>query len=247
MSTRGCVGVYTKGKAWRGVYNHSDSYPTGLGQEVFDHLKKVDLKEFAKNILTYSDWREYQNGGVCEYCGKKGVGQPCNISGVIYGFSLLNRDAIIKMRQQQGVPVDKINKELAQFDKIERLRKETGYPDPEAEHHSHSSEKASVESKNAKFDALFIEWAYIVNAEKRTLDVYSHARAKGEHTKKADNGNTWKSPNYCYILVDSISLDDPKEPNWEDIEAMGDRISDAAYRKHEKPSKIKVIDKFLAS
>lgn len=89
MSTRGCVAV-KRGKGWEGVYNHFDSYPSGLGSGLWEYLQgktQGELEEFASELLQYGDWREYLNGGVCEYCGKKGLGQPCNISGAIYGKS----------------------------------------------------------------------------------------------------------------------------------------------------------------
>jgi len=78
MSTRGCVAI-KKERTWEGVYNHFDSYPSGLGQDLWDYLQGKDLKEFAEELLNFGDWREYLNGGICEYCGKK-LGQPCNIS-----------------------------------------------------------------------------------------------------------------------------------------------------------------------
>jgi len=83
MSTRGCVAIGTP-KAWRGVYNHFDSYPTGLGIDVWDLLlHEKDLNEFAERLLSFDDWRSYLSGGICEYCGKKTT-QPHSISGNIY-------------------------------------------------------------------------------------------------------------------------------------------------------------------
>ncbi len=82
MSTRGCVAVRQEDGSWKGVYNHYDSYPAGLGEEVkkacannADHLQ-----EFCDEMLKYGDWRDFRDGGVCEYCGKTGLGQPVNIN-----------------------------------------------------------------------------------------------------------------------------------------------------------------------
>lgn len=69
MSTRGCVAIGTP-KAWRGVYNHYDSYPTGLGKMLWDHIRGKDLKDFAEKLLGYDDWESYLKGGICEWCGK---------------------------------------------------------------------------------------------------------------------------------------------------------------------------------
>jgi hypothetical protein len=53
MGTRGCVAVGTL-KKWRGVYNHNDSYATGLGREVWQKLQEArrdaGLKAFAERL-----------------------------------------------------------------------------------------------------------------------------------------------------------------------------------------------------
>jgi hypothetical protein len=33
MSTRACVAIEEKNGKWKGVYNHWDGYPSGLGKE----------------------------------------------------------------------------------------------------------------------------------------------------------------------------------------------------------------------
>lgn len=83
MSTRGAVAVGTAEK-WSGVYNHFDSYFGGLGEEVWEHVQKNKdrLADFAKDILSFDDWRAYLDGGICQYCGKK-TGQPHTINGQI--------------------------------------------------------------------------------------------------------------------------------------------------------------------
>lgn len=209
MGTRGCVGVYIEGKQWRGVYNHYDSYPEGLGKEVFEHLQTVDVKQFAKDILTFSDWREYRNGGVCEYCGKKGVGQPHSINGVIITYRVVFSPEIQA--------------------NIER----TGYADPDVKYHGHSTDKATIHSKNAAQEALFIEYAYIVNPEKNTLDVYCSAPAKGTHTVKYQNGNTHESPNYQYKFVVELDIAGA-DPNWKQISEMANEAYREESEKYEK-------------
>lgn len=194
MSTRGAVGIF-KGMKWQGVYNHSDSYPQGLGKELWDYLHSsgVNLQYFSRELLNYSDWREYRKGGLCEYCGKIGIGQPCSISGEIY-FA---------------------------------LSKGKLFPDPEAKKHSHTQEKAPLHSKNAKDDALFIEWAYIVNPEKKTLTVFKGVRSKGFHTE-SNGERTWQSPNYRYGFVVRLDLGS-QEPDWKKIEERGNVVGEIAY------------------
>jgi hypothetical protein len=87
MSTRGCVAIGTPAH-WRSVYKHWDSYPTGLGQELWIHLQTLlnegkNLNDFAREILSFDDWRAYLNRGICEYCGKRTT-QPHSISGAIF-------------------------------------------------------------------------------------------------------------------------------------------------------------------
>ena len=56
MSTRGAYGVYLEGKT-KIFYNHSDSYPRGLGQDMIDQTIYLvnkytieQLKEMARNL-----------------------------------------------------------------------------------------------------------------------------------------------------------------------------------------------------
>lgn len=84
MSTRGCIAV-KQGEGWVGVYNHFDSYPTELGQKVWAELhKSKDIKATADKMLRLGDFRNYEADGVCEYCGRSGLGQPHDITGVCF-------------------------------------------------------------------------------------------------------------------------------------------------------------------
>ena len=70
MSTRGVVAL-AQGDDWVGVYNHSDSYPTGLGRAVWAHLQSEGVAKVQEKMLQFDDWRAYLAGGLCEYCGEK--------------------------------------------------------------------------------------------------------------------------------------------------------------------------------
>jgi hypothetical protein len=62
MSTRGFVG-YKKNKKIKGWYNHFDSYPTGLGEEVFEKClihNVEELKSFFDRIEFVKDEGAYQ-------------------------------------------------------------------------------------------------------------------------------------------------------------------------------------------
>ena len=62
MSTRGAVAIKQDDGSWRGVYNRYDSYPTGLGKELFNRLKTSKLKEFAKDLLRYNTYKGFREG-----------------------------------------------------------------------------------------------------------------------------------------------------------------------------------------
>jgi hypothetical protein len=190
MSTRGCVAVKT-GKSWRGVYNHSDSYPQGLGAALHEYLLITDLKKFAKDLIRYDDWRDYLNGGVCKYCGGIGLGQPHSISGVIHESLNPGQDK---------------------------------YPDPERKYHKHEYSgvernkiRANIVPKNAKYEALFIEWVYVVDPENRMIDILESVKGKGQHKNTSDDGKrTWMSDNYEWRKVKTVFIDD--QIDWVKIE-----------------------------
>lgn len=83
MSTRGSVAWVDETGKWHGVYNHSDSYPTYLGREVFEKCKGMGISHVVNALKQYGDWREFQRGGICEYCGKH-EGQPHSINATVF-------------------------------------------------------------------------------------------------------------------------------------------------------------------
>jgi len=58
MATRGCIAVGTM-DSWKGVYNHIDSYPSGLGKQlwnILDGVYKKNLHKFAKELIKKKSW-----------------------------------------------------------------------------------------------------------------------------------------------------------------------------------------------
>lgn len=236
MSTRGCVAI-KQDEGWRGVYNHWDSYPTGLGKEVWDYLHQngVDLQQFAKELLEYGDWREYLNNGVCEYCGKR-LGQPVNISGVIC-LGTKGSEAEIRaywegMSWAKDNP-EKVKQSMEQDLAILKNIQETGYSDPDAKYHSHAT-KDNNQITNLDADPLFIEWVYVIDPERRTMSIIMHKSdgvTKGairEVQILRDDG-FWDYGHcaYKHIQVAEISLNGD-EPDWERIEKVT-REDEKAY------------------
>mgnify|MGYP003597081739 CR=1 FL=1 len=63
MSTRGAWGI-KKGDKLIVQYNHFDSYPTGLGEQIVEDLNewyKDAPEELKNNMQTISDWMEMAN------------------------------------------------------------------------------------------------------------------------------------------------------------------------------------------
>jgi len=209
MGTRGAVAIGTI-TDWSGTYNHFDSYPTGLGKDVWDTIKKDGLKNVVNGVKSSGDWREYLSGGVCEYCGKK-TGQPHSINGRIMKFAPLDPDI-----------QDNINK--------------TGYPDPLADYHDHNEK--STPAHMSEYDPLFIGWVYILDPENNKIHVLTHCVNPDADPKKFEN-ERYTIPAYKWEFVCSIDLNGP-EPNWEKIDKMGGNISDKMQKKMDNKNKSKV-------
>lgn len=232
MSTRGCVAIAFPRGHWKGVYNHSDSYPTWLGKKLWAYLHRdhVELEGFAEILLHYDDWRNFLNGGRCEYCGQVGMGQPHNISGALFIPDIPERfpdEAAMRAYFQRlpawaGRDAD-IEREVQAAAAIAKARQETGYPDPEAKHHEHGklTDKITSEAPNP----LFIEWVYVVDVEKRTITVLAHqddgkteGRVRlGGPTRRHDGYWDYGHCAFRHIKVAEVSLDGP-EPDWDTLE-----------------------------
>ena len=210
MATRGCVAIRQDDKKWLGVYNHWSSYPSGLGKWLWDVLHqmyakdgeilKTDLEKFAKELLEYDDWRNFLNNGICEYCGKKGFGQPHSISGILLGNDFLSRKFKTKeemIKYFKSLPNwkgknKKILKIVEEQWKIKENVDKTGYPDPECKYHKHGKLNDKITPKNWK--KYWIEWIYLINPKNSRMEIL-----------------------YDGELIETIDLNKP-EPNWEEIQ-----------------------------
>ncbi len=232
MGTRGCVGVRTGKDTWRGVYNHFDSYPTGLGEEVYEHVKKTGIKKVAREVLKYGDWREYLAKGICEYCGKK-KGQPHTISGEIMGFGGTDlygdQEKVLAAKTVEDLtsvyakrstmnPYQAEHVANRNFPIVQSIQK-TGYPDPAGKYHSHGKGKADQMS-NKKVDALFIEWMYLLDVKRSVIEVWSN-RPTGKTVKH--HGTDF--PEYGHFKVTEVKLRG-KKPDWAKIHTMANPEED---------------------
>ena len=235
MSTRGCVAIGTP-ENWRGVYNHWDSYPTGLGQQVWQHLHTVlsnstTLDDFSRALLRYDDWRAYLNKGTCEYCGKK-TSQPHSISGLIACRS----DERFKTKTEMRAHYDSLPgwqerhadiERAVDFEwQIRRNIKRTGHPDPDALFHEHDTrppEEQHITSDNP--DPLFIEWVYVIDPTAATLHVLMHTGIPNPTRQPYKEKCRSKCPGrwdyghclYWHEPVGSFPING-LEPDWETLE-----------------------------
>lgn len=147
MSTRGCVAV-KKGNDFTGIYNHFDSYPAGLGADLWrylqDAMKKNTLKEITTQLLKYDDWRNFLNGGICEYCGARGKGQPHSISGMVCS------------EPYEG--------------KVQEAFEKTGYPDPKSKYHKHG--KLTDKFTKKDIPDSWVEYVYVIDVKNKNLEIW---------------------------------------------------------------------------
>jgi len=163
MATRGCVGIVQEDGTWRGVYNHWDSYPTGLGiwvqKKLIQEVKKgKTLKQICKEILQYTGWKEYCNDGICPYCGKKG--DPYSIWGLLeIGLDKLESKKVKTEEEQE----------------VYQNLKAVGYPDPHRKWHEHVREPMEPPERyhitKESVDSYDIEYIYLIDPTKETLTV----------------------------------------------------------------------------
>jgi len=237
MSTRGCVAIGTP-CSWRGVYNHWDSYPTGLGQDVWQHLQTIlsnggKLEEFACELLSYDDWRAYLRKGICEYCGKRTT-QPHSISGVIFsprlGEKFETKDQMRRFLCSLPAWKGRNTEIKAVIEREWQIRatiERTGYSDPDVQYHEHDTrpvEEQHITSDNP--DPLFIEWVYVIDPESRTFHVLAHkGESKSTSTPlkgdccRPDGDGRWDYGHctYWHELLGSFPLCSP-EPDWKGLE-----------------------------
>jgi hypothetical protein len=229
-----------RGDGWAGVYNHCDSYPTWLGRELWKHLRGTDLKLFAEELLRYDDWRNYLAGGVCPYCGGRGLSQPHSIRGEIderippdYGRNSQYSNARFKSKKEMREYYRSFPRWFGREDEIESMIEEewrmrqnirkTGYADPECKYHKHDPlVPARITSEDP--DPLFIEWVYVVDPEQRTIDILAHRSdgktdgpMKGCPVLRDDGYWDYGHCAYRHARVAKVSTDG-EEPDWRLIE-----------------------------
>lgn len=222
MSTRGFVGVGTADH-WTACYNHSDSYPTGLGPDVWATVQRFlardgHLHDFAQLLLGCTDWRQIKHDGLCEYCGQR-TGEP-SYSPVL--SAIVNASFHTYAAQLSDPEAHKLLKtHRSLIHNMQRL----GYPDPESRFHTHD-DPAAFAIRSTDVDWVFSEWGYVVDPDALVLHVFTgyiatpvfyteeYVRANGHHDEYAN------CQRYTGVLSSTHALHGP-EPDWRALEHAG--------------------------
>lgn len=71
---------------WTGVFKNDSMNPILFGQELWQELQAnwSNLSFWGKQLLKYNYWDDFQNNGLCPYCGKIDLGQPNNIKAHVF-------------------------------------------------------------------------------------------------------------------------------------------------------------------
>ncbi|SMC08146.1 hypothetical protein SAMN00768000_3683 [Sulfobacillus thermosulfidooxidans DSM 9293] len=223
MSTNGFVGIGTPTQ-WTACYNHSDSYPTGLGREVWQNLQDFrtrdhTLDRFVETLLHATDWRDVRTQGVCPYCGHVRP-YPHTLGGVL---------ALWDYQQRLTEPETFSAEITAALNTLALNQILTGYPDPYGHYHQHDPERSDDDDAAITPDTcdwLFMEWGYLIDPTQNlfhvfvgcirtpltyTVDIY---RPNGSREIWADK------PRYTGVLAGSYDITGP-EPIWPLVDRMG--------------------------
>jgi len=156
MATYGCVAVGTV-DSWRGVFNGTDSYPTGLGRKVWAEGLRIGWDQLCEELVKYGTWKSYQSKGICPYCGNE-ASHVTLTKGPLIGWNLPRHIRDMALR----IPVPP--EQHAEDKEAESNAKDTGYPDPERKWHEHAPESAEEIQLKGFGDAIeHVDWLYLID------------------------------------------------------------------------------------
>lgn len=219
MGTRGSVAWLDKKGEFVGVYNHWDSYPTGLGHEVLTQVRDLGIDKVVKGLKIYGDWREYKAEGVCKYCGVV-TGQAHTISGIALYGDLPTRTGLGYNDPTFALAIKNI--------------KETGFPDPDATAHLHSD---SHESQfDPRTDPLFMEWFYLLDEKLKAVHVYTNHEVPRGHVGAIELEHS-PGTYYGHIYVGKVYTQDLMNKTDDDIAKLCSTLEDEGNKKAEAMGK----------
>lgn len=156
MSTRGYLGLKKNGKL-KGMYNHFDSYPSGLGVYIVDTLNEIDSKDRIKVLNDTYDFIQLINE---DSKPTKEQIKLCKDSGVA-NFIVSTKsedDWYCLLRETQGNLKLYIDKVIPYM----------------------------LNGNNFINDTLFCEWYYIINLDTNKLEVHENNWSEHKDDKRLE-------------------------------------------------------------
>lgn len=154
MSTRGALGWRYKNKD-KLAYNHSDSYPDGLGLIVKDYISKFSdtelIQHYEKTKIVYD--KDVPTKEQIEICKENKTTDFGVSNGSEYNWYCLLRNAQGDLEKYANVGI-------------------------------------MLDSGGFVYDALFCEYAYIINLDRKILEIYSNKGIDSRYTSSATKEHT---------------------------------------------------------
>lgn len=255
MGTRGLVAYTYKGKIY-GMYNHFDSYPTGLGNEIKENFPKLvkilGLDTIKKKVLTLKKQNEKDETNLSQeqidqyYLWKKTLIESQENSKKELHTRMLNdqltneeeKDYSINYYKKQYYPLTTKNTYLDLLQKTE--------PD------FTSPFIFGIINNELNFgkDSLFCEWGYVFDFDREVLEIYrgfiQYYHQNGRFADKTD----LKKEYYPIELKFEIPFDQ-LHTNWpEDIETYENEVANSEYDEmklspHQMTDLVMRISKFI--
>lgn len=156
MSTRGYMGLKKDGEL-KGMYNHFDSYPSGLGKYLIEELNKINVDERVKKLNEAFDYIELVDEDKKPTKKQK---EDCIKAGVT-NFSVASRsedDWYCLLREAQGEIGLYINKVIPYM----------------------------INGNSFIEDTLFCEWYYIINLDTLRFEVFENDYTNRRGVKRGE-------------------------------------------------------------
>lgn len=192
MSTRGVLGLFSGGVT-KATYNHSDSYPTGLGkdtaEELTEALKTIGIDKMRSNFkkikMIKDEDKQPSNTDIKKYndYANTHVGGPMSNDVVLTWYQLL--------RETQGTLMPYYKGEVVHM----------------------------IDGKSFIGSGLYCEWVYIVNLDTEELEVYKGFQRVKHNEGRYANMRGYKAYDgtqyYPAKLIRTYPFDNlPKENEW---------------------------------
>lgn len=186
MSTRGAVGI-RKNNQDKLMYNHFDSYPSGLGEDMISYIKKYTnlfISDFFDNL---KDLKEDEEEKLISECDDKTQDSLKRISKDFFPYS--NNDEITLNRIASVLEGN--------------LNLYAIYPEV----------NIFLENNNFIKDSLFCEYGYIINLDTNKLEIYIGYQKKPQKNNRYGVIKTYNNYYPCK-LVKQIPLSSIRKENF---------------------------------